>query len=195
MPDIANKKLLGISKNGDEQLIVSHLTIRESITFLVLRLLGLEAIAAIGIIVFHNLILSPAVRDTVGPQLIVFNIPLFVLLVFLKIILMIFIIVQWLNEYYEITPKEIIHKKGLIFRKEEKYKLEHLGALKINQNVIGRIFNYGSLKLYNLALRKDVSLYLIHNPRKYHHVLESILPAADEEKKVFREHMLEKERL
>ncbi|MCR4324748.1 MAG: PH domain-containing protein [Candidatus Curtissbacteria bacterium] len=196
MPGIANKKLLGLNKNGkEEQIVVSHLTIRESITFLVLRLLALEIIAAIGIIIFHNFILSPTVKNAISPDLIIFNIPLFILLVLVKTFIMIFIIIQWLNEYYEITSKEIIHKKGLIFRREEKYKLEHLGSLRIEQDVIGRILNYGSLKLYNWALGKEVSLYLIHNPRKYHHVLQSLLPSADEEKKVFREHMLEKEKL
>lgn len=193
MPD--NKKLLGLTKTKTPKIIVSHVTIRESITFLVLRLLVLEIIAAILIAVFHNLILSPQVNTAIETNLIVFNTPLFAIFALIKTIIMIFIIVEWLNEYYEITPMEVIHKKGLIFRKEERYKLDHLGSLRIEQNAIGRILNYGTLKLYNWTMGREVSLYLIHNPRKYHRILETILPQVDEEKKVFKEHLLEKETL
>ncbi|MEX2028436.1 MAG: PH domain-containing protein [Candidatus Curtissbacteria bacterium] len=194
MPNVQDKKLLGITKNGEERkILVTHVTIRESITFLFLRLVILEVITAVCIILFHLFIVSPGVIDTVAAGLLVFNTPLFIFLVFIKTVLLIFIIVQWLNEYYEITPLELIHKKGLIFRREEKYNLSHLGSLKLDQNVIGRIFNYGSLRLYNWALEKDIALYLIHNPRKYNRILRSLIPDLDQEKKVFREHLIEKE--
>jgi hypothetical protein len=106
---------------------------------------------------------------------------------------MVFVITQWVNEYYEITPKEVIHKTGFFLKKEEKHMLEHLGKLEIEQGLLGRIFNFGTLKLNNWALGKDAILYLIHNPMKYHYILETLLPNADEQKQILREHMVYKE--
>jgi hypothetical protein len=105
----------------------------------------------------------------------------------------IFIIVSWLNEYYEISPSEIVFRKGLIFRKEERHLLKHIGEVTIEQGAFGRIFNFGTLRLFNWTTEKSVYLYLIHNPLKYQHILESITPEADKGKKVFREHLLELE--
>jgi hypothetical protein len=187
-------KILGLTTQGSERkIIITHVTIRQSIFFLVMKLITLEALAALGVIVFHALLFSASVRTNINGELILFNVPLFVILVIAKTSLMIFIIIQWLDEYYEITTKEVIHRKGLIFKKEERHKLDHLGLLKIEQGLLGRIFNYGTLRLYNWALDKDVFLYLIHNPKKHHHILQSLLPTADEEKEIFREHLIEPE--
>lgn len=197
IPITKRQKLLGLtntSNSQEKQIVVSHITIRQSISVLVFRIILIEAIAAVAVIVFHTLILSTQVRDltsSVNENFILFNIPIFVLLVIIKTVLVLFVIIQWLNEYYEITPKEIIHRKGLIFRSEQRYKLEHLGSLKIEQRILGRMFNYGNLRLYNWALEKDFLLYLIHNPNKYKHVLETLIPSADEEKEVLREQILE----
>lgn len=108
---------------------------------------------------------------------------------------MIFIIIQWLNQYYEITPKEIIFKRGFIFKKEERNTLDHLGSIEVDQGLLGRIFNFGTIKLFNWATEKNFPLYLIHNPMKYHFILQTLLPEADKKKKVFREHLIEPEEL
>lgn len=195
VPSLTKKKLLGIKDNGETQeIVVSHITTRQSISVLIFRIILIEVIAAVGVILFHTVILSTEVRDLateVNQDLVLFNIPLFIFLVVLKTALVLFVVVQWLNEYYEITPKELIHRKGLIFRSEQRYKLEHLGSLKIEQGILGRLFNYGNLRLYNWALEKDFLMYLIHNPNKHKHILETLIPSADEEKEVLREQVIE----
>ena len=196
MANVEKKKIAGIVKKGKRQLInVTHVTIRESISFLLFRLIVLEVIAASLVIVLRAAYLSQPVQG--GSQTIAtfLDTPAFLIIVFIKILIMVFVIVEWLNEYYEITPTEVIHKKGLVFRREERNKIEHLGSVKMDQGVIGRILNFGTIKLYNWATEKNVQLYLIHNPRKYRHILRTIIPTADEERKVIREHIFERERV
>lgn len=192
-------KMLGvINDDQDRKIIVTHVTIRQSIAVLLFRLVVLEIIAATGVVLFHSLIISTSIADIVHnvvPDFTLFNVPIFLLFVLLKTCLMIFIIIQWLNEYYEITPKEIIHKKGLLFKREEQNTLDHLGSLEIDQGLIGRIFNYGTIRLFNWATEKNIFLYLIHNPMKYHHILKTLLPESDKEKRVFREHIFEPEEI
>ncbi|MDO8269157.1 MAG: PH domain-containing protein [Candidatus Levybacteria bacterium] len=188
------EKLLGvIRKDEDHKIIVTHITIRQSIFFLVLRLLTIEAIATTAVIVFHTLLFTPQISDRIGSNIALFNIPVFILLVLIKTSFVIFVIAQWLNEYYEITAKEVIYRRGLILRREEQHKLAHIGSVRLEQGFLGRIFNYGTLKLFNWTIERDVVMYLIHNPRKYQNILDELIPEADKSKKVFREHILEPE--
>jgi membrane protein YdbS with pleckstrin-like domain len=189
------EKMIGVVAEGqDHKLVVTHVTIRQSISVLLLRFSVLEVIAATGIIMFHSLLFTSLITDLnndVTSFLKLIYLPLFILLVFAKTFIMLTIIIRWLNEYYEITPKEIIYRKGLIFKKEERNSLDHLGSLEIDQGLFGKIFNYGTLKLFNWATEKTFSLYLIHNPMKYHHILDTLLPDADSEKSTIREHFIE----
>lgn len=188
------EKMLGVIKDKDEKkIVVTHITIRQSITFLVLRLLLIELLSATGIIVFHTVLLTTEIRSLIGENIIIFNLPLFVVLVIVKTVLSIFVIVQWLNEYYEISTDNIMHRRGLVLRREERHLLEHIGSVKLDQGFLGRIFNFGTLRLFNWTSEKYVYLFLIHNPRKYMQILEDLLPEADKSKKVFREHLLEPE--
>lgn len=186
------EKILTFEKKGKESTItVTHITVRQSIFFLVLKLLFLEAVAALAIIAFH-LVLARYSTYALS-DLSIFNIPVFVLLVLTKTIFMIYVIVSWLEEYYEISPTEVVHRKGFLFRREEVYTLDHIGSITLEQGLFGRIFNFGSLKLFDWALEETVYIYLIHSPLKYHHILETLLPEVDREKKVFRERVIDEE--
>lgn len=59
----------------------------------------------------------------------------------------------------------------------------HLGKVSLEQNLLGRLLNYGNVKVFNWALEKEITLYLIHNPMKTIRVLQDLLPEADEENK------------
>ncbi len=193
------EKILGVTPDGKERkIVVTHVTIRQSIVILLFRLVVLELLAAFGIIMFHTLVISTNIAEiveNVNRDIVLFNAPLLFFLISLKTGVMIFVIIRWLNEYYEITPKEIIFRRGLFFKKEELNTLDHIGSIEIDQGLLGRIFNFGTIKLFNWASEKYFSLYLIHNPMKYHYILKTILPEVDKEKQVFREHLIEPEEL
>lgn len=180
-------------ESSPHQIHVSHITIRQSISFLLLRLVVLEIVSILGLIFSLIFFFNPDVQNQLGGWILYVNIPYFVGIVLLKTFVMLFIILQWLEEYYEINPKYIIHRKGFIFKKEEKYLLSHLGKVKLEQGVMGRILNYGNVKVFNWALEKDVTLYIIHNPTKAIRVLEELLPESDEEKETIRQHLIERD--
>lgn len=180
-------------KNETGTITVTHITVRQSIFFLVLKLLFLETVAALAIIAFHLFLSSTSINIIGNNSVSVFNIPLFLILVLLKTGFMIYVIVQWLEEYYEITPKEVVHRKGFLVRKEEHYTLDHIGSISIEQGLLGRIFNFGTLKLFDWALEEEVYIFLIHSPRKYNNILQTLIPEADIEKKVFRENLIDKD--
>ncbi len=193
MPSLDYKeKMMGTKKeNGTHQIIVTHLTIRQSIFFLHLRLVTIEILAAFGLILFLTLVFSPEVSQRLGENILVFNIPIFITMLAIKSFLTIFVIVSWLNQYYEIKPKEIVLKKGLIFKQEERFMLMHIGSVELDQGIFGRMFNFGTLKLFNWTSEKYEYLYLIHNPFKYQKILEDLLPDADKSENIVRKHLIE----
>ncbi len=191
----AKEKFNLLEKPNEEHGIhVSHITIRQSISFLLIRLVTLEIVSVLGLILSLVFFFNDQVQDRLGDLILFINIPFFALVVLVKTIVMLFIVIQWLNEYYEITPKYIVHKRGFLFKKEERNTLMHLGKVSLEQNLLGRLLNYGNVKVFNWALEKEITLYLIHNPMKTIRVLQDLLPEADEENKTIREHLIEEDK-
>lgn len=191
---VAGKMIGIIGEGGEEKIYVSHVTVRQSIFLLLLKLVTLEAMAT-GAVVFAYLFMSSTetISETFGANYGLYSILLFLIFIAGKMFVVIFVIIWWLYDYYEITPKEIRHKRGLFFVREERHTLAHLGSVNIDQDIFGRVFNYGSLNLFNWVLEKDATLYLIHNPMKYLQILKNLIPESDEARRVLREHIVEKE--
>jgi hypothetical protein len=94
----------------------------------------------------------------------------------MKIVFDIYIILKWLHEYYEITPENVIHKKGIIFRKTEQYGLDKVRMMDIQDSFIGELFNFATITLYDIRLNKYLDMYLIHNPDRYANILKKLRP-------------------
>jgi len=167
---------------------VTHLNIRTSISILLLKLFIVEIASVILVIFFHSFILY-LLSGIFFLQL--FNIPIFLILVFMKTIISISIILQWLNEYYEISAKTIFHRKGLFFKTEEKYHLENVTYIEVMQGVLGKYFNFGSIQLFDKRKNSILVMYMIHNPLRYASVIEDLVPKLSEKKVLVREHIIE----
>ena len=183
--DEANKKFRTQRIGKKTEIIVSHVTIRQSISILLLKLVFLEILFAIIFLLFQPVLFSPQVSDTF-PYVSFFSIELFIIGAIIKIAITIYIVLSWLNEYYEITPNLVRHNRGLIFLKREKFSLTDVQSVSLEQSLFGRILNFGTLSLFDWKWRKHQNLYLIHNPMKYLEIIESLLPGVDEEESVIR---------
>ncbi len=178
----------------DKKMIeVTHINVRQSISVLIIKLLLVELIFALIILLyFFPLNQTNLFFTAFGIPLNIY-IFLFIIFVLVKMYLSFFVVFQWLNDYYEIAPTKVIHKKGLIFRKEQHYLLTHISSISLQQNLMGRILNYGTVALYDRFDKKHEYLYLIHNPIRYFHVIESLIPPKDETQEKIREHIFEEE--
>ena len=192
-PALKNQKMskTPFLDKDENKIYVDHVTIRQSIFFLLLKLLTVEILASIGLIGFYIVILLPRLMATINSAFYSYVVPFFIVMVLLKIGVMIFIVIQWLEEYYEIDTKSIIHKQGLIFRREERFTLDHLGTITLQQGALGSLFHYGTISLYDWVDGRHIHMYLIHNPRKYHRLLQRIVPEADKERLIFRQHVVD----
>ena len=175
---------------ANRKITVTHLNIRQSIFLLLFKLILLDAFAAFLAIVFFSLLSTPFFSAEVRVYLLTFHFVYFLFLVIVKIFLTLYVVLYWLNEYYEIHPDKIVHRNGIIWRKEEQYPLRQIRLIKMEQGTLGKLCNYGTLELFDWDLNKYTMMYLIHNPQRYVEILEGLTPRAGHEKDVLREHLL-----
>lgn len=97
-----------------------------------------------------------------------------VLLKAINIILVGNILLSWFFTWYTIKPREYILHKGILRREAITFEFDHLDKISIEQGVLGRIFNYGSISIYNHDLRKNVYIHDIPNPKIYAQKLLSL---------------------
>lgn len=157
-----------------------HVNVRHSIALLLFKLVVVELI--LGASFFAVTIFFPSV-----------SVYVFGAAVILKILFTIYIIVDWLDEYYEISETEIGHRKGTFIKHSENVKLEHLTSLRMEQGFLGKMFNYGTIQVHDWFRGRDYFLYQIHNPKKYEAVLTKLMPKADHTRKTARTHLIDDE--
>jgi membrane protein YdbS with pleckstrin-like domain len=170
---------------------VTHVTIRQSLFFLGLKLGVLEFIAALFMLVFFGFVFE---LELIGylEKTRTISFFTFIMLVCIKTMLTFYIIADWVDEYYEITSATICHKWGILIKHEQENMLEHLSTVKLEQGILGRIFNYGTLTLSNWASEKDFTLLLIHSPHKYMRIIKQILGGVvDVETRELRERVID----
>lgn len=188
----SSKKRVSLSSHEDrkrETFPVTHVNVRVSIVLMLLKLILLDIFTTLVALGFFGT-LSFAQLPTEARLVVVSQyISYFVILALVKIALTLFVVLQWINEYYEITPTKIIYRRGIIWRKEDIYGLSRINAIGIQQGIFGRIFNYGTLFIYDVGVFKYYYLDYIHNPLRYLDVLHNLLPNADIEKEIIREHI------
>lgn len=191
---MAEKKFRTREIGKKKEIIVSHVTIRQSISLLLLKLIILEVIFSAIFIFFHPVLFSSQLADIIS-YFSSYNILFFLIAVVIKIVLTFYIVLAWLNEYYEITSSAVRHRKGIIFVRKEQLALADIQSITLHQGLIGKFLNFGTLSLFDWKWRKHEYLYAIHNPTKYLDIIEDLLPGIDEEKDVFiREHIFREDK-
>jgi hypothetical protein len=162
----------------------THINIRQGISFLILKLVITE-------IVFIFLLYSVAFPHSfLDNFFLLFQQPnqirliLFLLLALCKFYFEFISVYQWLNEYYEISCTQIVHRKGFIFRKEQCYDYKQVRLVDLKQNFIARLLNYGTIHMFDPYAHKNIYLYLIHNPLRYYKIIKSLIPRVDDEREI-----------
>lgn len=159
-----------------KKITLTYLNIRQSISILLIKLTLIDLLAASLILGFYLALLEGTIFVDIA-----FNNPLIFFVIFgtiglLKVALTSYIILLWLNEYYEITPDSIVHKSGIIFKKKERYDLEKVRAMNVDDSIIGEMLNFATITLYDLRMQRYLDMYMIHDPKRYIKVLEILRP-------------------
>lgn len=160
----------------NKEITLTHLNIRQSISILLGKLVFIDIIAAVVIISIYFGIVTGGNWLNYNEANTILFFSAFLGIGALKVVIDALAILLWLNEYYEITPEYIIHKKGILFRKTEQYRIDHVRVMDVADSFFGELLNYGTITLYDIRLQKYLDMFMIHNPRRYAKIIKTLRP-------------------
>lgn len=149
----------------------SHVLLIADLVFLEIFLVFIYVLFRVIIQVFNSNISI----NLSQPAFDIFSIFFFIFISVFELILILFVVLKWASEEYEIRDDTIIHRKGVLTTTEENYSLRSLGNASITQSIFGKIFNYGTIKLYSPLLKQDYFINNVHNPKQILSSLEDDL--------------------
>lgn len=161
---------------AEEKITLTYLNIRQSISILIARLILIDVILA-GIVIgaYFLIVQGELLINNRSWETLIF-LSIFGLIGLIKLAITCYVVLLWLNEYYEITPEYIYHRKGLIFKKREQYRIDHVRRITVEDSFLGEMFNFATITLFDIRFNKYLDMYLIHNARRYAKVLQQLQP-------------------
>lgn len=159
-----------------EKITLTYLNIRQSIVILIAKLILIDVILAGVVLGFYflivnNMLLFGEPSEATGLFLVCFG-----LMGIIKIVIGIYVVLLWLNEYYEMTPEYVVHKTGIIFKKQEQYRIDHIRRINVEDSFMGELLNFATITIYDIRLNKYLDMYLIHNARRYAKIFQQLKP-------------------
>ena len=156
------------------ELQFKKLIFRESVALIAIRLIGMELLFA------FSIFLAVVILSFIGSYFKIqdlFSEYLMILLTLLmiNIVIVFFIVVKWYFEYTELSREGITRFSGIIHKKVKKYACNFVEIITLDQSFLGLIFNYGTLELYDPALKEQIYLTNITDPKKNSKTIEEII--------------------
>ncbi len=161
-------------KVKEEKPEIEKIILRESIVLIVIRLIFTEAIFGFALFLLSILFsyISPYLNITYPSGL------YFIVLAggfLINIGIVISITLKWNSEYTEVSKEGVIKHSGILQRKEQTYACNFVEGAKLEQSLLGLLFNYGTIELYDPALKEQVYLLNIANPKRYSEKIKNIV--------------------
>lgn len=148
-----------------EETQLGKIILRESVVIIIIRLILTEVI--FGLSFFLLSILSSYLSSYLNTTYL--STLYFIVLAggfLLNIGVVSLIALKWNSEYTEVSYEGVIKHSGILHRKEQKYACNFVEGAKLEQSLLGLLFNYGTIELYDPALKEQVYLLNIANPKK-----------------------------
>ena len=147
-------------------------SIRRSIYSVFIRVLVLEFVIAVLFIIVQ--VISFSIGRAIGNPTTDLSVSLAVLglLQVANTVYLIFLIAQWMNDQYIITPDEVIIKKGIYSKGEHAIQFDTIKSADIQQNIFSRQLGYGTIILRSIIGSNPIFLEDVPEPQKYIHLFD-----------------------
>lgn len=166
---------------------LSSIVVRKSVFLFVLRVILLELLFEVIYLAWRALIhLLPFSLENIVTLNIVSIFFFLVLITVIQNILLIYITLKWVNEYYEIRPDEIAYITGILSKTQMAYPYRDIQSITIHQGFFGRMFNYGSVYLYIPTLGQELHFNEISDPGKFVEQIKHANPKIEGGQYLFR---------
>lgn len=150
------------------------LVLRESLILVVLKLLTLQLIVGLLFLLIAAVVYMTE-KLVVIPNPFIFYIISLLLLLLINILTAVGIIASWKNRYYTITPDGVTKHKGIVTIKQEKYDCHYVESITIQQGLLGQMFDFGTISLYDPVQKHRLHLVNVPDPAQAVKTLETML--------------------
>ncbi|MDP3987657.1 MAG: response regulator [Candidatus Levybacteria bacterium] len=164
----------GAEESLVEESELGKIILRESVVLIIIRLILTEALFGFSLFLFN--ILYSYINSYLN------NIDLstlyFIVLAgafLINVGMVSLIALKWASEYTEISKDGVVKHSGILHKKEQKYACNFVEGAKLEQSLLGLLFNYGTIELYDPALKEQVYLLNIANPKKNSEKIQKIV--------------------
>ena len=151
--------------------------IRQSFVLLVIRLIFIEIVFTLIYLIFR--VPQLFFIDFISPELFVdlsiYSVIYYGFISLFQIIVVVFVTLRWVHNYYFIRQNDILHRQGVINLKEETFSLKNIEAFTIVQDALGKFFNFGTIKFYSPVLKRKYFLYNVPDPLNLKQTIEKLL--------------------
>lgn len=156
--------------------IASSLVVRKSIVVLINKIVMLQVIVIllyIGLRLSKLWLFQQIFSETDFHQINFWlGLMVFLILTVSQLVAIVALILEWQHEYYEARKDVIVHTRGVLKKKEDIYSLKTVEAGNVEQSLIGKFLNYGTIRIYSPVLNREYFLRDIPDP---HHMRSSVI--------------------
>ena len=93
--------------------------------------------------------------------------------------LVLYLIARWWFDLYIVEPQHIIVRRGIISTTEDRSNMMATEELEVKQGALGKIFNYGTISLYNPEQEHAFNLFNISDPYDVAMFIKNTVPSLE----------------
>src|SRR5680860_500243 len=145
----------GAEESGIEESELGKIIFRESVVLIIIRLILTEALFGFSFLLF-SILYSYINSYLNGTDLSTLYFIVLAGAFLINVGMVSLIALKWTSEYTEISKEGVVKHSGILHKKEQKYACNFVEGVKLNQSFLGLLFNYGTVELYDPALKEQV---------------------------------------
>ncbi|MCX6823621.1 MAG: PH domain-containing protein [candidate division SR1 bacterium] len=88
------------------------------------------------------------------------------LFIIIQLLIITYLIISRYSVYYKIEEDYILHKTGILTKREERFKLNGIRAIHIHKKFRGNLLQYGDIEIIAQMDKQQITLYAIPNPEQ-----------------------------
>ncbi|MDO8658288.1 MAG: response regulator [Candidatus Levybacteria bacterium] len=164
----------GAEESEVEEAELGKIILRESVILIIIRLILTEALFGFSLLLFsilYSYINSYLNNSDLSTLYFIVLAGAFLI----NVGMVSLIALKWTSEYTEISKEGVVKHSGILHKKEQKYACNFVEGVTLNQSFMGLLFNYGTIELYDPALKEQVYLLNIANPKKNSEKIQKIV--------------------
>lgn len=150
--------------------------LRRSIFYLIITLIAIELFFDLLFLGLRFALMIVVLPSDIAKTVTYLSFSVFSSYSVLKAIFMLYLAIRWVTTRYELYDGEVRFKHGIVLKQEKIYMCTYTQEVVTSQGFLGRIFNFGTIELYNPVLKESVYIDSIPNPTKYTEMIKNGLP-------------------